>query len=477
MRFKRVKLLIYHITWGPQALSVRPSEEFRQPKLLPFGDLQNCLDTFLQMKSRRPGLQGTSEKHCPGVCQSLGELYSFQEYWPCFSWRRLWGDAEGNRMSLCSFLEELRLSCKPEACAGLLPCGMLAWLTDTRPASSSMVRVSSVGHALWLAMLLFAISLPSWIRAATDCWGVARSSSLWWTSFVLLSPSSWQWAATGSQPWPSRPPQCPACMLSQCLHLFQQLALLFLHSWLLPPTVVIIIYYGYSVYIMCPESSTAWIATRVPLCGQKHAAIHSCSTSIFTRLSRGERLRGKEWRWLLAPISTIWCDTYSLSCVTWLQQQHSWVQNCFFSTLLSIACLPLFLLSSRKHLRCFPKVMVSAQSQFNSPLLWMQMLLGFQLLSRSNALRPQHGYVGHRFLSCFSPPPSSLGFSVHAGSFVHVSFSVHFTLPPHLASLKTPPSVQNRGALTPTTYCTAKSTWRKKQLLYIRKIQNPKYIS
>lgn len=39
-------------------------------------------------------------------------------------------------------------------------------------------------------------------------------------------------------------------MLSQCLHLFQQLALLFLHSWLLPPTVVIIIYYGYSVYIM-----------------------------------------------------------------------------------------------------------------------------------------------------------------------------------------------------------------------------------
>lgn len=83
--------------------------------------------------------------------------------------RCLWGDAEENRMSLCSFLEEVWLSCKPEACAGLLPFGRLAWLADTSPASSSMVRVSSVGHTLWLAMLLFAISLPSWIRAATDC--------------------------------------------------------------------------------------------------------------------------------------------------------------------------------------------------------------------------------------------------------------------------------------------------------------------
>lgn len=72
-------------------------------------------------------------------------------------------------MSLCSFLEKVWISCKQEAYAGLLPCGRLAWLTDARPASSSVVRVSSVGHALWLAMLLFAISLPSWIRAATDC--------------------------------------------------------------------------------------------------------------------------------------------------------------------------------------------------------------------------------------------------------------------------------------------------------------------
>lgn len=31
----------------------------------------------------------------------------------------------------------------------------------------------------------------------------------------------------------------------------------------------------------------------VPLCGQKHTAIHSCSTSLFTRLSRRERRRGK----------------------------------------------------------------------------------------------------------------------------------------------------------------------------------------
>lgn len=202
---------------------------------------------------------------------------------------------------------------------------------------------------------------------------------------------------------------------------------------------------------MCPESSTLWIATRAPLRGQKHAAIRSCSPSIFDRLSRGDRWRGKEWRWLLAPISTIWCDTYSLSCVTWLQQQHSWVQNCFFSTLLSIAGLPLFLLSSRKHLRCFPKVMAAAQSQFNSLLLWTQILLGFQLLSRSNAHRPQHGYVGHHFLSCFSPSPSSLGFSVHTSSFVHASFSLHFTLPPCPASPKWPPSVKNTGALPPTT--------------------------
>jgi len=72
-------------------------------------------------------------------------------------------------MSLCSLLEEVWLSCKPEVCAGLLLCSRVAWLTDTHPASSSMVRVSGVGHALWLARLLFAISLPSWIRAATDC--------------------------------------------------------------------------------------------------------------------------------------------------------------------------------------------------------------------------------------------------------------------------------------------------------------------
>lgn len=194
------------------------------------------------MKSRGPGHQGASEKRWPGTYRSLGQPYSFQEYWPCFSWRCLWGDAEGTRMSLCSFLEEVRLSCKPEACVGWLPCDRFAWLTDTHPLSSSVGHVSNVGHALWLATLLFAVGLPSWIRAATDCWGVARSSSLWWTSFVLLSPSSWQKAATGSRPWPSRPPQCPACMLSQCLHLFQQLALLLLHSWLLPPAVVIIIY-------------------------------------------------------------------------------------------------------------------------------------------------------------------------------------------------------------------------------------------
>lgn len=164
--------------------------------------------------------------------------------------------------------------------------------------------------------------------------------------------------------------------------------------------------------------------------------------------ARREKLRRKEWRWLLAPISTIWCDMHSLSCVTWLQQQHSEVQSCFFSTLLSTAGLPLFLLFSRKHLRCFPKVMVTAQSQFNSPMLWVQILLDFQ--SRSSALRPQHGYVGHNFLPCFSPQPSSLGFSVHAGSFVYVSFSLYFTLPPHHASLKTSPWVKNREALTPT---------------------------
>lgn len=82
-------------------------------------------------------------------------------------------------MSLCSFLEDIRVSCKPDAFAGLLLCSKLAWLADTHPASSSMVRVSSVGHALWLVLLLFAISLPSWIRAATDCRGVTRSSSLW----------------------------------------------------------------------------------------------------------------------------------------------------------------------------------------------------------------------------------------------------------------------------------------------------------
>lgn len=148
-------------------------------------------------------------------------------------------------------------------------------------------------------------------------------------------------------------------MLSQCLHLFQQLALLFLHSWLLPPTVVIIIYNGYSVYLMCPKSSTVWITTRVPLCGLKHTVMQSCFTLIFTWLSHSERLRGKGWRWLLAPINTIWCDTYSLCCAMWLLQQHSWVQNSFFSTLLSVAGLLLFLLPSWKHLRCFPKVMVA----------------------------------------------------------------------------------------------------------------------
>lgn len=132
---------------------------------------------------------GASEKHWPCVYQSLLALHSFLEYWLCFS---IWGDVEGNRMGQSSFLEEVWVSCKPEVCAGLLPCSRLAWLTDTHRACSSMVRVSSVGYTYRLAMLLFAISLPSWIRAATDCWGVARSSSLWWNSFVLLSPFSWQ---------------------------------------------------------------------------------------------------------------------------------------------------------------------------------------------------------------------------------------------------------------------------------------------
>lgn len=135
---------------------------------------------------------GGSEKHWPCAWQSLLHLHSFLEYWPCFSWRCIWGDVEGKRMGLSSFLEEVWVSCKPEVCAGLFPCSRLAWLTHTPPASSSMVCVSSVGHAHRLVMLLSAIGLPSWIGAATDCWGVARSSSLWWNSFVLLSPSSWQ---------------------------------------------------------------------------------------------------------------------------------------------------------------------------------------------------------------------------------------------------------------------------------------------
>lgn len=332
-----------------------------------------------------------------------------------------------------------------KACAGLLPCSRLAWLTGTHPVSSSMVHVSTVGHAFWLVMLLFAISLLSWIRAATDCWRVPRSSSLWWTSFVLLSPSSWQYAATGSQPWPSRPPQCPACMLSQRLTSLPAAGPTF------PPQLAAAPYCGnyyllwIFLYIMCPESSTVWITTRVPLCRQEHAATHSCSTLVFTRLSHREALRGKEWRWLLAPLSTIWCDMYSLSCVTWIQQQHSWVQKGFSSTLLSMTGLLLFLLFSKKHLRCFPKVMAAAQSQFNSLLLWIQILIGFRLLSWHNALRPQHGYMGYNFCSCFSPPLSSLGFSVHAGSFVHASFSMHFTLPPHPAFLKISPPVKNRG--------------------------------
>lgn len=69
-----------------------------------------------------------------------GSSTAFPEYWPCFSWRCLWGGAEVNGMRLCSFLEEVQLSCKPEAWAGLFRRSRPAGLTDAQLASSSGTR-------------------------------------------------------------------------------------------------------------------------------------------------------------------------------------------------------------------------------------------------------------------------------------------------------------------------------------------------
>lgn len=46
MQCVQKQFFIYRITQGPQALNARPSEEFRQLKVLLFGDLQNCPNTF-----------------------------------------------------------------------------------------------------------------------------------------------------------------------------------------------------------------------------------------------------------------------------------------------------------------------------------------------------------------------------------------------------------------------------------------------
>lgn len=132
---------------------------------------------------------------------------------------------------------------------------------------------------------------------------------------------------------------------------------------------------------------------------QYTVAPHWYSSGSHAGIHWGRRSEGDCWHLLaLSDVTRTLCPV--------LHDSSNSTTDCrtvFFSTLLSITVLPLFLLSSKKHLRCFPKAMVAAQSQFNSLLLWMQILLDFQLMSRINALRPQTGYVGRIFFPVSLP--------------------------------------------------------------------------
>lgn len=139
----------------------------------------------------------------------LGSSTPFLEYWPCFSWKCLWGGAEVNGMRLCTFLEEVGLSCKPEAWAGLLPCSRPAGLSDAQLTSSGGTR------AAWVHTV--AGDAPVWHQPSLldlgRCWLLRGGQeqlplvNLFCAFISLLLAVSWHWmpaTARSPSPVPSR---------------------------------------------------------------------------------------------------------------------------------------------------------------------------------------------------------------------------------------------------------------------------------
>lgn len=103
---------------------------------------------------------------------------------------------------------------------------------------------------------------------------------------------------------------------------------------------------------LCPESSTVWITTRVPLRGQQYTVVpHRYSSDSHAGTHWGRWSEGGCWHLLaLSDVTRTLCPV--------LHDSSNSTADCrtvFFSTLLSIAVLPLFLLSSKNTWGVFQK--------------------------------------------------------------------------------------------------------------------------
>lgn len=111
---------------------------------------------------------GGSEKHWPCAYQPLSDLHSFLEYWPCFSWRCVWGDVEGNRVVCPHF-----------------------WRRYGSPASQRSVQ------GCFPAAGLLSLQTPILLAPAWYVWAVLATLTGWWCSCL---PSAFP---PGSGPLPT----------------------------------------------------------------------------------------------------------------------------------------------------------------------------------------------------------------------------------------------------------------------------------